>query len=289
MACGTERAVMQYAPSRQGWQRSATALGRQGVKCVSAAVDVVRRPASGVVVLIYHRVGGGSDLQIDLPVDAFRRQVEMLAESGLVVTLDEAIEQLRASDDAKGVVVTFDDGTADLAANAFPVLVELEVPATVYVATGFVEAQRDFPDHGRPLSWSALADVVSTGVVGVGSHTHTHALLDRIGPEAVDEELERSKGLIEERLGVPARHFAYPKAVAGSTYADAAVRQHFESAALAGTRANRPGCDVHRLARTPIQISDGEQWFRRKTRGGLTLEDEIRTLINKLRYRSVTC
>ena len=35
-----------------------------------------------------------------------------------------------------------------------------------------------------------------------------------------------------------ARHFAYPKAVAGSIAADQAVRSRFASAALAGTRAN---------------------------------------------------
>ncbi len=111
----------------------------------------------------------------------------------------------------------------------------------------------------------------------VGSHTHSHALLDRLPDADLADELDRSIDLIGERVGVAAVHFAYPKAVMGSPAADRAVRARFASAALAGGRANRPGrTDPHRLARTPVQVSDGERWFRRKAGGGLALEETIR-------------
>ena len=75
----------------------------------------------------------------------------------------------------------------------------------------------------------------------------------------------------------------------GSAAADRAVRERFASAALAGGRANRPGrTDVHRLARTPVQVSDGETWFRRKARGGLALEETIRRAVNRRRYSGTT-
>ena len=91
------------------------------------------------------------------------------------------------------------------------------------------------------------------------------------------------------RVGVAATHFAYPKALMGSPAADRAVRARFASAALAGGRVNRPGhTDEHRLARTPVQLSDGERWFRRKAHGGLALEESIRRLANRRRYSGAT-
>jgi peptidoglycan/xylan/chitin deacetylase (PgdA/CDA1 family) len=122
-------------------------------------------------------------------------------------------------------------------------------------------------------------------LVTVGSHTHTHRLLDRAaGPEAA-AELDHSVGLIQDRLGVACRHFAYPKALPGSPAAEEEVRRRFRTAAVAGTRPNPYGMtDLHRLRRSPIQVGDGIRWFRRKASGGMALEDDLRTLRNRGRY-----
>ena len=166
-----------------------------------------------------------------------------------------------------------------------PVLERHRVPATLYLATDFVERQRTFPPDATPVTWSGLAEALSTGLVTVGSHTHTHALLDRLPDGEVADELDRSIALIGERLGVEAQHFAYPKAVAGSPAADEAVRARFRSAALAGTRANPYGTtDPHRLARSPIQVSDHTRWFHRKAQGGMAVEDGLRRALNRRRY-----
>ena len=66
------------------------------------------------------------------------------------------------------------------------------------------------------------------------------------------------------------------------------MRQRFRSAAIAGSRANLAGADVHRLHRTPIQVSDGMRWFRRKAAGGMRLEDTARQLLNRGRYAGAT-
>ena len=64
-----------------------------------------------------------------------------------------------------------------------------------------------------------------------------------------------------------------------------AVRSRFRSAALAGTRANVAGhTDRYRLARSPIQISDGRVWFERKVAGGMSFENTMREALNRLRY-----
>src|SRR5262249_50897665 len=151
----------------------------------------------------------------------------------------------------------------------------------LYVATEFIESQRSFPQDGKPLSWAAISDALSTGLVTLGSHTHSHALLDRVGVHSAAYELDRSIGLLCERAGVTPAHFAYPKALAGNAATQGEVRKRFQSAAVAGTRPNRYGAtDPWLIARSPIQRADGLEFFERKLNGGLRLEDDVRRLVN---------
>jgi peptidoglycan/xylan/chitin deacetylase (PgdA/CDA1 family) len=265
---------------------------RAAVKPAAAAADRWRRPSAGVVVLIYHRVGGGSGLELDLPVDQFAAQAEVLAASGRVTALDDALDLLAGSAPPNGanpVVLTFDDGTADFVDVALPILERHRLPVMLYAATAFIDEGRSFPGDARPVSWRGLADACATGLVEVGSHTHRHRLLDRLPPGEVADELDRSIGLIREHLGRPPLDFAYPKAVAGSAAAEREVRLRFRSAALAGTHANPFGAtNAHRLARSPVQRSDGLRWFQRKVDGGMAAEDLLRGALNRWRYAGAT-
>ena len=109
------------------------------------------------------------------------------------------------------VVVTFDDGTADLVDVALPILCRHRVPAVFYLATDFIEHGRPFPNDGVPLSWAAAREAVSTGLVTIGSHTDTHALLDRVDPAVAAAELDRSRQLIEDRVGVTPHRLRLPE------------------------------------------------------------------------------
>lgn len=259
------------------------------IKVAASTVDRLRPAPAGLVVLIYHRVGGRTPVRVDLPTPTFDAQIAELAASGSVVTIDEAVSRLASGDDLAGhVVITFDDGTADFVDDAVPVLERYQMPATLYVATRHIDEAIEFPDDGRPASWSALKDVQSTGLVTIGSHTHSHVLLDRLPAAEVAEELDRSIGLIGHHLGVRAGHFAYPKALAPTAEADKLVRERFVSAALAGTRPNPVGTDVHRLRRSPVQTTDGSRWFRRKVAGGMRFEDDLRHVLNRHRYAGAT-
>jgi peptidoglycan/xylan/chitin deacetylase (PgdA/CDA1 family) len=266
------------------------ALARHAVKVVSAAADRLRPDVGGVVVLLYHRVGGGSALEIDLDPPRFDDQIAAVA-SGRVLPLGNALEELAAPvaggpAPESAIVVTFDDGTADFAEVALPILVRHHVPATLYLATDFVEGgASSFSAGARAISWSGLRDACSTGLVSIGSHTHSHRLLDRTLPSDAADELDRSIDLIGSNLGTAPLDFAYPKAVPGSADVARLVRERFRSAALAGTRVNPFGTtDPYRLARSPIQVSDGMQFFDKKLAGGMALEDSLRRAMNRVRY-----
>ena len=266
-------------------------MTQQAVKFIAATVDRARSPRAGAVILIYHRVGRRTTLEVDLPTSLFDEQMAALAELGQVTTLDDALEWMCPSEEDSRpttkapIVVTFDDGTDDLVDIAMPILERHGIPATLYVATEFIDRNISFPAEGRPLSWAALAEMVSTGLVTVGAHTHTHALLDRLAPDAAANEIETSSRLVAEHVGYLPRHFAYPKAVAPSSTIDQMIRASYRSAALAGTRPNLRGrTDAHLLARSPIQVGDGMRWFERKVAGGMAFEDDLRRVANRWRY-----
>jgi peptidoglycan/xylan/chitin deacetylase (PgdA/CDA1 family) len=263
---------------------------RQLLKSVSARADVFMPGASGVTILAYHRVGAGTDSDVDLPVELFSEQMARLAAGSRVVSLDDAVAMLRAPADAppNPIVITFDDGTADFVDNAVPVLERFHLPATLYAATEFIDRAEPFWGDGAALTWVALAEATASGLIHVGSHTHTHRLLDRLAPDEIASDLDRSIDLIGEHTGRRPDHFAYPKAVPPSTAAAAAVQTRFKSAALSGTRTNRFGAtDVYELARSPIQTSDGLQYFLRKAGGGMRLEGTARRIVDRRRYSDI--
>ena len=219
-----------------------------------------RRKPGDVVVLLYHRLGDDGS-EIELSAAAFERHLTRLAERDRPRSLEQAL-----GGDG-GVVVTFDDGTVDFHSHALPLLVRYKVPALLYLATGGVGTSAQ-----DSLTWEHLAEAVATGLVTVGSHTHGHTDLSSATEEEAEDEMRRSQGLIEERLGVECRHFAYPWGI-GSSEADRAARRLFATAALDGWRVNRAGAvDPYRLARIPILRSDGQVFFRAKVRGQLNGE-----------------
>ncbi len=260
-----------------------------GVKSAAVAFDRVRAPQRGITVLLYHRTGAGTGSLVDLEPTTFAAQLAYLADHAEVITLDDAAERLRtghSGNDLPTVVLTFDDGTVDFTDQTVPLLVRYGLPATLYVATAFVDEGRTWPDGCPSASWAGLRDALATGLVSIGSHTHEHRLLDRAPLDEVSDDLDRSIELIGDELGVEARHFAYPKALAPRADIEALVRARFVTAALAGNRANVAGAaDLHLLGRTPVQTTDAGPFFRQKVAGGMRAEADLREVANRIRYR----
>jgi peptidoglycan/xylan/chitin deacetylase (PgdA/CDA1 family) len=241
----------------------------------------------GITVLIYHTVGARDGGAVDVSLDDFREQLAHLAEHHRVLALSDAVDELASdAEPADGVVITFDDGTTDFVEHSAPALIEAGLPAALYACTQSITEQQPFPWGATPASWAGLSDVASTGLISIESHTHTHALLDRLRAPDIANELDRSIELIGEHIGIVPRHFAYPKAVPCSAMAEAAVRDRFDSAALARNRVNRPGgANRYRIWRTPIQRTDDLGRFAAKAGGGARVEGELRHRLARWKYR----
>jgi peptidoglycan/xylan/chitin deacetylase (PgdA/CDA1 family) len=93
-----------------------------------------------------------------------------------------------------------------------------------------------------PLSWDMVAEMHRAGVT-IGSHTSSHALLTAESRPRVFEEVSESRRQLEQRLGHPVVHFAYPDGRFNRTAVNA-VR-------LAGYQFGYTTCE-HRDSRQPL-------------------------------------
>ena len=100
----------------------------------------VRKPKYAV--LCYHSVGTyGLPLYCRLPRRVFAEQMRYIRRHYRVVSLRQLVEELTdPSAQRQSVVVTFDDGYMGTYTDAFPVLKEYGIPATVYLIAGSVES-----------------------------------------------------------------------------------------------------------------------------------------------------
>jgi len=101
-----------------------------------------------VRVIMYHRFSPEGQFHARrLPVLEFAWQLEYLAKHHQVWTPDEQLDQSGrplSTPEGPPVVITVDDGYADFATVAFPLLQSQNLPATVFVTTGFVSGQTWF-------------------------------------------------------------------------------------------------------------------------------------------------
>jgi peptidoglycan/xylan/chitin deacetylase (PgdA/CDA1 family) len=222
-----------------------------------------RRP--GVIVLAYHRIGGGTRAQTDLAAELFERQIRYVKQRFRVAALDE-VPRLRASGGgADAVVITFDDGFAETYTVAYPVIRRHQIPVTVYIPAAYVETQRPF-DFGvfaamdprpKPMTWEQAREMAASGLVTIGAHTNTHADLSMTAVPEAQRELDACDELIERRLGSRPRHFAYPWGRwSAATQTLAAARYDTVALTMPGKNAYAT-LDCSRLYRLPVIQSDG--------------------------------
>jgi peptidoglycan/xylan/chitin deacetylase (PgdA/CDA1 family) len=100
-----------------------------------------------VLILLYHRVAEADSDPWGLAVSPahFEEHLQVLERLGRVMSLKELAASVRNRTlPRRATVITFDDGYADNLFNAKPLLEKYAVPATVFIATGYVGQSREF-------------------------------------------------------------------------------------------------------------------------------------------------
>jgi peptidoglycan/xylan/chitin deacetylase (PgdA/CDA1 family) len=169
--------------------------------------------AASLLVLIYHRVFAQRDTMVTSEPSAadFTAQMRLLATNFYPLPLLEAVARLRAGTlPARAICVTFDDGYANNCEVALPILKQHGVPATVFVAPGFLNGGCMFNDIVIEAMRAAPVDFDLTDLgfarfrLGDGA-SRMHAAIEVLGKAKYLEPAQRQRTVhaILERSGAP--------------------------------------------------------------------------------------
>ena len=188
-----------------------------GGRAAAATGMYARDFRSRMVVIAFHRVndqlaGDGltcSEAKFEAFCRFFRRYFK-------VVPFSEQVAAVRAGRPMGGTLsITFDDGYLDNFEVAAPILRKLGLPATFFVATGFIGSRivpfwdRLLPVQPGWMTWDQLRTLAAQGFE-FGCHTDSHIDMGAADEQTIRTELALSKRKLREELGVSAELFAYP-------------------------------------------------------------------------------
>lgn len=142
------------------------------------------------------------------------RHLDWLAsQRASVVPLSELISHDEGAD---SIAITFDDGLTNFGEIAAPLLLERELPATVFIAPAHVGTYNSWDDANRDtipklplLSWDEIRGLSKQGI-DFGGHGYTHIPLRDLEKSAAAAEVAACSGRISAELGKKPKTFAYP-------------------------------------------------------------------------------
>lgn len=223
---------------------------------------------------MYHDIPASrvSASRLAVPVDVFAAQLEYLHSEGFE-TLNASTVAVALANGARlperAVVITYDDGFADVHERALPLLSRYNFTATVYVTTEWIQDVKSTcsgPRPGRMLNWQQIRELVDVGFE-IGAHSCSHPELDQLPMQRLETELRLSKSTLEDELQCQILGMAYPFG-----YSDARVRQLVRSlgygyACAVGNRLIDPAFDLFALPRLTVKRTTSLRNFQQVANG----------------------
>lgn len=157
----------------------------------------------GVPVLMYHKIGDEPNNDAVISREKFLEQMDYLHQNRYhPISLEELYAYLTRGEKLppRPVVITFDDGYRDTYEVALPVLKQYGFKSALFIPGMQV---------GRRLSREELLEMKAAGME-VAAHGFYHRSLGMLSPREQEEEIRKSKEILDRTLGQDTRFFCYP-------------------------------------------------------------------------------
>ncbi|MGE8205757.1 polysaccharide deacetylase family protein [Heyndrickxia sp. NPDC080065] len=162
----------------------------------------VNEPAK-IPILMYHSISSGNSLRV--PKEEFRAHMKWLKDNGYyTLSPEEAYLVLTQNKipTEKTVWITFDDGYEDNYTEAYPILKEYGLKASIFMIGKLI-------DKNNHLTTNQMLEM-STNEISIESHTYSHLELNSLTPSQQMEEMKRSKELFDHMLDQETSILCYP-------------------------------------------------------------------------------
>jgi peptidoglycan/xylan/chitin deacetylase (PgdA/CDA1 family) len=172
------------------------------------------------------------------------------------------------------VVLTFDDGFRNFLTVAAPLLVERNIPATVFLITdkaakenGKRENSWSPEDDKESLSWAESRMLKEQYGFEFGSHTCSHYRLLTLSPAETERELLHSFNDLVTNLAIDRPTLSYPKGEYSKLLAAEACKVGYACAVTTDRGYNEMDHDLFTLGRALIGDNDDEAAFAVRVSG----------------------
>jgi peptidoglycan/xylan/chitin deacetylase (PgdA/CDA1 family) len=153
---------------------------------------------------------------------------------------------------------TFDDGYADNLTLAAPILLERNIPFSVFVAIDHIEK----PGY---LDRAGLKELSTLKGVSIGSHGKSHRPLSKLSMGEVKEELRTSRDILENITGKEVKTLSFPHGSYNKPIAALVRKAGFERAGTSYSNINTG--EEFLAGRTAITVLDTDRIFIQKLFG----------------------
>jgi len=216
-----------------------------------------------VAILSYHKIGdprpGGWKTWFYVPERTFGAHLNLLQDRGwAALGLPEFLGGLTNPENLpeKAVVISFDDGYQSVREVAIPLLRRFGYPSVLFVPTDYIGGYNTFDDGVEPqeplCDWNDLRELARAGVA-IQSHGVSHKKFSVLTFTEIEQELLRSKALLENNVGGSVEVMAFPYGDHGGNWHDieqTLEKVGYQAACLyGGGLATFPGAARYRLPR----------------------------------------
>lgn len=236
-------------------------------------------------ILVYHEVSPAPPAafrRYAVTVREFARQLAWLGARGFQSIDMEALVRARtgrATLPRRPVLITFDDGFRDCARHAAPLLQAHGFTAVFYLVAGLMGDRSRWMagDAGVELplmTWDQARALASAGFQ-CGVHSMTHPRLTGLDAAERRTQLADARRRVEDELGRPAAHFAYPYGAYDGEVRAAAAEAGYATACSTRAGLSAPDDDLLALHRITVHGHDSLLDFACRLRTGCGVREAI--------------
>ncbi|MCG7987549.1 MAG: polysaccharide deacetylase family protein [Candidatus Thiodiazotropha weberae] len=251
---------------------------------------------NSVIILMYHSISDECDtsdtLARTVSKDLFRKQLQFIKKKGYnIISLEKAVHgMINKNIERNSICITFDDGYEDNYTNAFPILSELSVPATIFLVSSYITNAKDFEHLAKKsifeksMNISQITEMLAhKDIITFGSHTKTHKRLSDLPLDEAKSELENGISELKE-LGITPTLFAYPyggRKEQNSEYIKILKNLGVIAAVSTTSGINKIDQDLFKLKRIHVSQNDIEMKLFEKIIGVYNLKLRINRIVKK--------
>lgn len=256
------------------------------------------RPGQTIPILMYHEVSPVPEplfRKYIVTPPAFRRQMWWLRGASYnPVSLGQLVASRLggAALPSRPIVITFDDGFQDCIEYAADILSANGFTASFFFVAGLIGrtsrwllAERGFE---RQLATMASARRLIDEGFECGAHSLTHPRLATLPEAACREELARSRSVLEQGLGRPVVHMAYPHGSFDARVRELAGEAGYQTACTVAPGFATPLDDLLTLPRIIVSGHDTLADFAWRLRTATSIRESVRNLVRGDGRRSST-